>query len=182
MEISLHTERLHLRLLESGDADVLEQLAGDKDLASTTLGIPHPYPKGSAAGFIAYRQEAASQGEGYSFAVLTKSEGTFLGVVGLHLDKNHNNGELGYWIGKPYWGKGYGSEAARRVVQFAFDEIKLNRVWAAAMTKNPGSSRIMEKAGMKHEGTFREHILKWDVYEDLSYYGLLRSEYRLSSK
>ncbi|WP_213586617.1 GNAT family N-acetyltransferase [Paenibacillus sp. J2TS4] len=79
-------------------------------------------------------------------------------------------------MGKPYWKSGYCTEAAARVVQFAFDELGLNRVFATAMT--PASYKVMEKMGMKHEGILRHHIRKGDAFEDLRYYGLLRSDDR----
>lgn len=170
------TERLTLRQLELHDAEAIEVLAGDKDVADTTLNIPHPYPTGSATMFIKARHEASARGDGYSFAVTLTEGGAFLGVVGLHVNKTHNKAELAYWIGKPYWKSGYCTEAAARVVQFAFDELELNRVFAAAMTRNPASYGVMEKIGMKYEGLMRNHIRKGNAYEDLRYYGLLRSD------
>ncbi|WP_244226489.1 GNAT family N-acetyltransferase [Paenibacillus protaetiae] len=174
--IKLETSRLLLRLLQPGDGEQMEVLINDHDIASTTLTIPHPYPKGAADSFIQYRMEVARKGGGYSFGILDKSSGSFMGLVGLHIDKTHNRAELAYWLGKPYWNKGYMTEAAERVVRYAFDELKLNRVWAAAMTKNPASTHVMAKIGMRHEGTFRQHIKKWGVYEDVAYYGLLKED------
>lgn len=172
------TERLTLRQLELHDAEAIEKLAGEKEVADTTLNMPHPYPVGSASSFIKARHEAAERGDGYSFAVTLTEGEVFLGVVGLRVNKNHNMAELAYWIGKPYWKSGYCTEAAARVVQFAFDELRLNRVFAAAMTRNPASYRVMEKIGMKFEGIMRNHIRKGDTYEDLRYYGLLHSDYQ----
>lgn len=174
----MHTKRLTLRLLAPQDAEPMEHWASDKEVADTTLGIPHPYPAGSSTGFIQGRMEAAERGDGYSFAVLRTHDDSFLGVVGLHLQQQHNSAEMGYWVGRPYWGSGYCTEAAERVLQFAFEELGLNRVYAAAMTRNPGSYKVMEKLGMKHEGVLRSHIRKGDVYEDLTYYGVLRNEFR----
>ncbi|WP_240647694.1 GNAT family N-acetyltransferase [Paenibacillus nanensis] len=173
----MQTSRLTLRLLKPGDAEAMETLLQEKDIASTTLGIPHPYPSGAAASFIQLRQDAAAKGDGYSFAVLDSASSAFMGVIGLHINKNHNHAELGYWIGKPYWGYGYCTEAVKGVMDFAFRELKLNRLYAAALTRNPASYKVMEKSGMKHEGVFRQHLLKWEVYEDVTHYGLLRSEY-----
>lgn len=170
------TKRLTLRQLELHDAESIERLAGEKEVADTTLSMPHPYPLGSAATFIKVRHEAAARGDGYSFAVTLTEDGTFLGVVGLHVNRIHNMAELAYWIGKPYWRSGYCTEAAARIIQFAFDKLELNRVYAAAMTRNPASYKVMEKIGMKYEGILRNHIRKGDVYEDLRYYGLLRSD------
>ncbi|MBD3920521.1 GNAT family N-acetyltransferase [Paenibacillus sp. PR3] len=175
----MQTNRLTLRLLEPQDAEPMEQMVSDKEVADTTLGIPHPYPTGSSVGFIQGRMEAAERGEGYSFAVIRTEDECFLGVVGLRLQQEHNMAEMGYWIGRPYWGSGYCTEAAERVLRFAFEELALNRVYAAAMTRNPGSYKVMEKVGMKHEGVLRSHIRKGDAYEDLTYYGMLRNEFHV---
>lgn len=98
-----------------------------------------------------------------------------MGVVSLGLAMAHHRAELGYWIGKPYWGQGYMTEAARAVIEFGFQQLSLNRIVAYAMTKNPASSRVMEKNGMTYEGTFPQHVRKWDDYEDLVAYGIVRS-------
>ena len=66
-------------------------------------------------------------------------------------------------------------EAARAVIEFGFQQLSLNRIVAYAMTKNPASSRVMEKIGMTYEGTFPQHVRKWDDYEDLVAYGIVRS-------
>lgn len=176
MTTVLVTQRLTLRQLELRDAEAIEELAGEKDVADTALNIPHPYPKGAAATFIHARNEDAAKGNSYTFAVTLTEGGAFLGVIGMHVNKTHNMGELGYWIGKPYWRSGYCTEAAARVVQFAFDGLGLNRVLATAMTRNPASYKVMEKIGMKHEGILREQLRKGEIYEDMSYYGLLRSD------
>ncbi|GMK40277.1 GNAT family acetyltransferase [Paenibacillus sp. CCS19] len=173
----MQTKRLTLRLLAPQDAEAIERLAADKEVADTTLGIPHPYPAGSSAGFIQGMMEAAERGDSYSFAVIRAEDESFLGIVGIHLQQRHNTAELAYWIGRPYWNRGYCTEAAARVMQYAFEELALNRVYAAAMTRNPGSYKVMEKLGMKHEGVLRSHIRKGDAYEDVTYYGILRSEY-----
>lgn len=176
MTQTMITNRLTLRQLEFNDAEAIERLAGDKDVADTTLNMPHPYPTGSAVTFINGRREAATRGDGYSFAVTLTEDRTFLGIVGLHVNKIHNMAELAYWIGKPYWRRGYCTEATTRVVRFAFDQLNLNRVYAAAMTRNPASYKVMEKIGMKYEGILRNHIRKGTTYEDLRYYGLLRTD------
>jgi len=178
MNMIMVTERLTLRPLELRDGEAMERLAGDREVADTALNIPHPYPQGSAVGFIQARHEAAARGDGYSFAVTLTEEEGLIGVVGLHVHKPHHMAELAYWIGKPHWRNGYCTEAAARVVRFAFEELGLNRVFAAAMTRNPASYKVMEKIGMQPEGILRQHIRKGDVYEDVTYYGLLRSDER----
>jgi RimJ/RimL family protein N-acetyltransferase len=173
----MYTERLMLRQLEPCDAEALELLIDDYDIASTTLNIPYPYPKGSAEAFIHRRLEAAQNGEGYTFAIINKEDLTFMGSIGMNLNQSHDRAELGYWLGKRYWNKGYVTEGVKRVTKYGFEELQLNKIHAAAMTKNPASSSVMTKAGMQYEGTFREHFRKWDQYVDIAYYAILREDY-----
>lgn len=85
------------------------------------------------------------------------------------------------WLGKPYWGNGFATEAARELVRFGFEDLHLNKIWAAAMTKNPASFNVMNKIGMKLEGEFKQHTLKWGTFEDLVYYGLTKADYQQST-
>jgi [ribosomal protein S5]-alanine N-acetyltransferase len=95
----------------------------------------------------------------------------------IRVDKLHNKGELAYWIGKDYWGKGYATEAVKRVIDFGFKELKLNRIWAAIMSKNKASGKVLKKVGLRYEGTLKQDVLRWNQYEDVDVYGLLKSDY-----
>lgn len=172
----LETERLLLRRLELEDADRVEELASDYELAKTTLNVPHPYPVGSAADFIRSMWAAEEKGL-VAFAVVEKESESLIGIINIKQTLAFKRGELGYWIGRPFWGKGYGTEAARAMVAHGFETLGLNKVFAGAFADNPGSWRIMEKVGMKHEGTWRQHAMRDGRFVDLTYYGLLRREY-----
>ncbi len=175
---TLTTTRLVLRLCTLADAPDIQRLAADRDIASTTLRIPHPYEDGMAEQFIATHQENFDRGEQLSLGIALRSNDTVIGNIGLRLDPAQDNAEMGYWIGKPYWGQGYGTEAAAAVIRYAFEELELNRVYASHFTRNPASGRILQKIGMIHEGRLRQQVKKWEAYEDLEHYGILKSEYR----
>jgi RimJ/RimL family protein N-acetyltransferase len=85
---------------------------------------------------------------------------------------------MGYWIGAPYWNRGYATEAARAVLRFAFDTVGLHRIYATHFTRNPASGRVMEKTGMQREGVWREHLMRGERFEDAVVYGILREEWR----
>lgn len=173
----LETKRLLLRKLTAADADRIEMLAGDYDVAKTTLNIPHPYPEGSAQDFIESRHRAEEKKIIDAFAIVEKESALFIGLINLNLSAPHRRGELAYWIGKDYWGKGYGTEAVEALLAYGFHELHLHRIYAAAFTSNPGSWRVMEKAGLRHEGTLRQHVARLGAFHDLVYYGLLKEEY-----
>lgn len=178
---TLKTERLVLRPFAPADAPLVHILAGDKDVASTTRLIPHPYPDGLAESWIDSLPGKYERGDGVSFAITLK-EGALIGSIGLILSLADRHGEMGYWIGKPYWNSGYCTEAAAAVLQFAFDTLDLERVYAKYMGKNPASGRVMAKLGMLQEGVLRHHRCKWGAFEDLVVCGILRSEWQTLTK
>ncbi|HSL71791.1 MAG TPA: GNAT family protein, partial [Longimicrobiales bacterium] len=104
-----------------------------------------------------------------------------LGAVGLRIEQLHRRAELGYWIGVPYWSQGYCTEAARAVLRFGFEALELNRIHASYLARNPASGRVMQKLGMQYEGQLRQHVRKWDVFEDIVTYAILQSEFRADS-
>lgn len=173
---TVSTERLVLRPFESTDAEVIEALAGDADVARTT-NLPYPYPAGGAVPWIEAGHEAAAHGQRYPLAIVRRLDGQLVGCMTLLVAPEHRRGELAYWIGRPYWGQGYATEAGARIVAYAFGELQLNRVTAQAMRRNRASTRVMEKLGMVHEGTLRQEIYHCGAFEDVDVYGLLRADY-----
>ncbi|MBM3121771.1 MAG: GNAT family N-acetyltransferase [Chloroflexi bacterium] len=173
---TLTTERLLLRPLTLADAPEVQRLAGAREIAATTATIPHPYPDGAAESWIETHAVRFDRGEAAVFAVTRRADNALLGVVGLEIDAGMQRAELGYWIGKPYWNLGYCSEAATALVRFALAGLGLRRVFARHFSGNPASGRVMQKIGMRHEGTLRRHIVKWGEVHNLEIYGLLAGE------
>ena len=169
---TLRTDRLLLRAFSRTDIPALVPLIGAREVAATTLRIPHPYSASDAEAFLAKLET----GEQIAFAITLRTDGTLIGAVGLRLECDHNRAELGYWIGVPYWGNGYATEAARVVLQYGFVTLDLQRIYASHFSNNPASAAVLRKVGMKHEGSFRKHILKWDQYLDLETYAVLKAE------
>ena len=173
----IKTRRLVLRPFEMGDSKDVRRLAGVREIADTTLNIPHPYGEGMAEKWISTHAAGSDENTSHTFAITFRKDGNLLGAVGLTIRSSHSRAELGYWIGKPYWKNGYCTEAARAVIEYGFTVLKLNRIFATFMTRNPASGRVMEKLGMKFEGVARRHMRKWDVFEDMAMYGILKDEW-----
>jgi [ribosomal protein S5]-alanine N-acetyltransferase len=173
---TLRTVRLDLRPPLSSDVADIVRLAGGREVAATTLRIPHPYTDADAERFIAAAARHADADQSVVFAMEVRDTAQFVGAIGLELQLAHRKAELGYWIGVPFWGNGYATEAARAVIRYGFDELNLNRIYASYITQNPASGRVLRKIGMKHEGTLRGHILKWDVFHDSEFFGILRDD------
>ncbi|MED4453097.1 GNAT family N-acetyltransferase [Metabacillus fastidiosus] len=178
MFLNLQTERLILRPFKLEDAPRVQELAGDKEVAKTTLGIPHPYPIEAAENWIKNHPQLIKNGDVYPLAIVLRDNSLVVGTMTLRVDKQHNKGELAYWVGKNYWGNGYATEAARAIMNFGFEELILNRIWATALSKNPASIKVMKKVGMEIEGTLKQPILQAEVYEDVEVYGVIKSDYR----
>jgi RimJ/RimL family protein N-acetyltransferase len=99
----------------------------DFDVAKMTSRVPHPYSEGDAEAFLAL-------GEAYCFVIQRKSDGLFMGMTGFHVEGGY---EFGYWLGKPFWGFGYATEAAQRLVSHAFDGLDQDSVHAGWFYDNP---------------------------------------------
>jgi len=174
---TLKTERLTLRPFGLSDAPDVQRLAGDRQVASTTLNIPHPYEDGMAESWIGTHEPNWNAQEHLTLAITSESEG-LVGAISLILELQHRKAELGYWIGVPYWNRGYATEAAQAVLAFGFNELGLNRIEAHYLAQNPASGKVMEKLGMQQEGLLRQHILKSGVPDDIVLYGILSAEYK----
>ena len=155
----------------------VHRLAGDRAIADTTITIPHPYTENMAEAWILTHKPLFRTGAQVNFAITLIDDNQLVGAIGLLLQPAHNRAELGYWVGVPHWGKGYCTEAADAVLAFGFDTLRLHRIHAAHLRRNPASGRVLEKCGMVHEGCARQHAHKWDRYEDLEQWGILRPEY-----
>ncbi len=175
---TLETSRLVLCPFTLADAPAVTRLAGEREIAANTLSIPHPYPDDAAEKWIGTHEEGYAAGTLGCFAVVERESQNLVGATGLVIKPDHERAELGYWIGKPYWGKGYCTEASAAVLAWGFEERGLNRIFASYFTRNPASGRVMEKLGMTREGLLRAHIKKWGEFQDMVTYGILRSEYR----
>jgi RimJ/RimL family protein N-acetyltransferase len=178
---TLRTERLVLRPFTSADAGAVTTLVSPREIAVSTISIPHPYDRSMAEAWLATLEGAFERGESLTLAVTLRDGGSLVGCVGLSIDGRNRRGEIGYWTGLEYWGRGYCTEAAAAVVRHGFEVLGLHRIVAHHMTRNPASGRVMQKLGMRHEGTLRGHVLKWGVHEDLEVYGLMRDEFERES-
>ena len=178
----LTTERLVLRPFTQDDAPEVARLCNNERLNRRVLLLPYPYEETDARAWIGTHAERAAMGRAYTFAVTGRTVGTLYGCMGLECDATNRRAEAGYWFGEPYWGRGYATEALGALLAFAFTTLKLHRVTAKHFGSNPASGRVMEKNGMRLEGTLREHILKNGVFEDAVCYGILKSEWLLQEK
>ena len=172
----LETDRLVLRQFHIQDAKRVQKLAGEPEMAASTF-LPHPYKDGIAERWILSLVDDFKNDRLVNFAIDLKSSGLLIGSIGLVLEMPHNRGDLGYWVGMPYWGQGLCTEAGHAVLKYGFNVLGLNRIAAPHFSSNPASGRVLQKLGMSHEGMRRQHYLRFGKYEDAEMYGLLKEDY-----
>ena len=174
MTIRLEGKRIVLRELEEKDAERLFLLAKEKDIARFTM-VPHPYSIEMAKEFIDKTFDKIEN----SLTVELKETKEIIGMCSLvRINKESRNAELGYWIGKDFWRKGYAEEATRVIIRWGFEIIDLERISARVLHQNIPSKNLIEKLGFAYEGRERKAILRFDEWSDFLLYGMLKEEHK----
>jgi RimJ/RimL family protein N-acetyltransferase len=178
---TLRTARLRLRPFGDADADALYALQSNAGVLR--YWDSPPWTERARAGrFIAGCRQMAEEGTGARPAVERVSDARFLGWCGLtRWNPEYRSASLGYCFDEAAWGHGYATEAARALLQWAFDTLDLNRVQAETDTRNVASARVLEKLGFVREGTLREDCIVNGDVSDSWVYGLLRRQWPSSS-
>ena len=149
MSVILETGRLLLRPPRAADISHFVPLLKDFDVARNLSRVPYPYTEDDACAFVVSAAHGWTSREDLAFGILRKSPGAYIGTCGVHPARGW---EFGYWLGKPYWGEGYATEAVRRLVAFAFDELDAPQLTAGWFHDNPASGRVLEKLGCMPDG------------------------------
>ncbi len=183
---TLRTDRLVLREFATADAPELHRLAQSREVARMMLHLPHPYEEGTAEEWIRGLRPMFESGKGTAFAVVVREGGTLIGTVSLYTRApdgtavfgEEGTGLLGFWLGVPYWNKGYATEAVAEVVRYGFEERGLRRIRANHFGSNEASGRVLRKVGMSHAGTRPNYYEKWGNTEDREEYVLPVQKWR----
>ena len=150
MRETIKTERLLLRPISFDDAPAFGRLANDYDIAKMTGSIPHPFPLLSAEFKVMNLIGQYRRGWAYPYAVTLETE--FIGIIDLFLRDAASPFEIGYWIGRPFWGQGYLTEAATAFINEAQRTLGVTTLLAGVFTDNPASIKVLEKLGFEHMG------------------------------
>ncbi len=174
----LETERLILRPVDLSDVPALHPLIDDADVAGELLNVPIPYAEEALAEWIRWALESVARRERFEFAIVLRETGLPIGACGLmDISWECMYAEFGYWLGKPYWGQGYMTEAARSVLRFAFEDLGMQTLHARVLATNERSSKIVEKVGFTLEFCARGELPRDGMLLDVLHYGLTREEY-----
>jgi [ribosomal protein S5]-alanine N-acetyltransferase len=170
------SDQVHLSGFRASDKDALVGHLNDRDIYDRTLRIPFPYTEADADEWLAlYAKTAQQQGRPVHFAIRF-ADGALIGGCGfggLQVGKSQR-AEVGYWLAKPFWGRGIMTAVVQRVCRNAFEEFGLVKIIAHVASHNPASARVLEKCGFQQEGFLRKHFLKDSQFLDARLFGLLR--------
>lgn len=176
--MELQTKRLLLRPITINDKASIAQKANDEEIARNTLTIPFPYTEDNAEEWINSMQEPSN-----NIVLGITINNQVIGVIGLHKIVENHKAEVGYWLGRSYWGQGYMTEAVNAIIKYGFDELQLVRLCANVFTHNIGSAKVLEKSGFVKEGILRKEAKKPDgTLLDEIRYALLKEDYRPQEK
>jgi len=176
----LRTSRLLLRPFREDDEAGLATLAGDRRIADTMVSFPYPYSPADARNDIARFKRDWEEARGAHFAVvLANTPAEFVGYFAVKsIDREHSAAEISFWISRGAAGNGYVREAGREILRFAFESLRLNRVCAHHMVRNPASARVLTALGLRQEGVLREMVRKWGIFEDVVESAILAREWQ----
>jgi RimJ/RimL family protein N-acetyltransferase len=176
--LELEGNRIRLRKFRISDANSIYKNISRKVVKWTT-NIPWPYRKQYAIKFIRRSNYRIKNKKEFVFGIVLKEENKVIGCIGLHkVNWKNKNAEIGYWLGKKYWGKGLTTEAVNLILKFTFENLRLHRVYATIFEENIASKRVLEKNGFKLEGISREVSFRYGKWHNKLRFGVLRKEYK----
>ncbi|WP_294276605.1 GNAT family N-acetyltransferase [uncultured Chryseobacterium sp.] len=170
----IETDRLILSELQEDDLPSVVDYLQHEEFSKYTSNIPFPYRKEDAEFWLKLTREAFEQRKGFTFAIREKT-GNIIGAIGLH-DQGSDKAELGYWMAKAFWNQGFITEAAKAVVEFGFNELKFNKIYATHFLHNPSSGKVMQKIGMELEAVLKQHLKKEGKYYDIPMYSIFKNK------
>jgi [ribosomal protein S5]-alanine N-acetyltransferase len=181
MKLILKSKRLILRPPKLSDASILEKYINDRLVSRYLTNVPFPYPKGGMRKWIKQALKELKIKKSIHFIIIFNNEP--VGSIGFNkIDFKHKKAGVGYWLAMKYWGQGVMSEAFKLILNFGFNQLKLNRIWSAHFKENNRSKMVQEKGGLKLEGIFRQDIFKDKKYHDIVRRAILVSEYKKLKK
>ncbi|THH41880.1 GNAT family N-acetyltransferase [Neolewinella litorea] len=173
----LTTRRLLLSPPALGDAAAVIRLANDPLIAEFTVSVPYPYSEADLVGWLHAVDAGWNDGTALVFAIRDRASEQLMGATGIHLHPRYGYAELGFWMGRPFRGKGYVREAVAAVIDYGFEHLPIQRVHANHRVDNEASGRVLQASGLIREARLEQFLQKegqaWDVIQ----YRILRREW-----
>ncbi|MCD4656075.1 MAG: GNAT family N-acetyltransferase [Planctomycetes bacterium] len=174
---TLKTNRLILRKMKLSDAQDIFDYASDHEVSKTTNWSAHNVLEDSKT-YLKSMLKRYSYNQASEWGIVHKKSGKMIGTCGFTAwIPGYYKGEIGYSLAQKFWNLGLTTEAIRKVIEFGFTKIKLNRIEARCWLNNPASERVMQKVGMQFEGSLRETMFVKKRFRTLKLYSILASDY-----
>ena len=174
----IETKRLIIRPFVIDDSEMVYECCNDFEVVKTTLGLPWPYTKEIAEKWISKKDGEIKSGSSYELGICFKENPKkIIGCVALMgTNSLAKKAELGYWIKREFWNQGIATEAAKAIIDYGFNVLNLNSIYARYFDINPASGKVMEKCGMKFVGTFRQHEYRFEKFYNIKCYEILKTD------
>lgn len=173
---TINTKRLTLSAPRAADIPTIVEYGKAKEIAKNMLFLEHEYGEAEAVWWVNFANESFKNKSQYVFRIGLKPNDDFIGGIAIMM-KKFKAAEVGYWVGKPHWGKGYCSEGMGAILKYGFEELGLQRMFAVHYLSNMGSGKVMIKNGMIKEGEFKDFAVIDGQYVDAAQYRLTKEEY-----
>lgn len=158
-DLPIRTRRLVLRLPEMRDADDIRRAVAHPSTRWGIHALPRPYLRRYAVEFVRRKRSQFRKRQSLALAITADKDGSLVGMIELmHPSATDRVAELGYWVAPGHRHQGYATEAARAMCDVGFRVLRLHRIEAGALARNHASIRVLEKAGLRHEGHYRERV------------------------
>ncbi len=175
---TLRGSLVNLRSLRKSDAPSFQRHANDRRVARNLELLPHPYTMDDALEWVKRTHSLARKGHAYPFGIEEKQSGEIVGMIDLFgVDNFNKSAELGYWLGRRKWRRGYTTEAVHLIARYGFRQLALRRIYAYTLDRNHASYALLRKAGFTHEGTKRKARRKGNRWYDVHLVSMLREEF-----
>lgn len=174
---TLTSQRLILRPFLLTDIKPVQQLANDSMVVDTTSNVPYPYHENMAENWIKNHKKAFKAGHSLVLAIVLAENSCLIGSISLlDISSFHQRAEIGYWLASQFWQEGYATEAVKTLLEYGFNQLKLNRIEGRCMARNQASAKVMLKAGLKFEGERKQQMNIHDRLEDMHYFGMVNED------
>ena len=180
----LETERLILRKSTLKDASSMFKNWGSDPLVTRYVTWKTHETIEDSLEYLKYIQKEYQEGNAYHWLIVLKENNTPIGTIDVVRILTDGVVEIGYNIGSPWWGKGYTTEALKKVIEFLFEKVDVDTICARHLVENPASGKVMQKSGLKFEGILRQREIchYTNTLMDVAYYSILKSEYFQNKK
>lgn len=176
----IKTKSLKLRDYKKSDIDFIHNLVQEPDIYRYQIWGPNSLEDTTVFTNSCIANQSEEPRKSFEFCMTDIESNEILGAIGIRIqDDLAKIADMGYWVRKDYWGKGLATEAGKAILNFGFQNLELNRIWATASPLNPASTRVLEKIGMKKEGLLRSNLFVRGEYRDSVLLAILKNEFQI---